>query len=206
MPMMTDYSTPDPVANPANAVALPIFAALALLVTYLPLRSFYHVKNVAACSIILVLDTVNLLTLINAVIWPSDDWESWWLGYGLCDIEVLLRFPITMALATSLCCLSKSLADALDTEHAVFNQSKAQRRRKLIGEVLFCWAVPVLQMALHYTVQAGRYMIAPVFGCTDRLDNSWPMIVIIIMWCPIFTLLNVYYASKFLSQASTDSF
>ncbi|PVH82248.1 fungal pheromone STE3G-protein-coupled receptor, partial [Cadophora sp. DSE1049] len=186
---------PDEVANPGNAIALPLFAALALLITYLPLRSFYRVKNIAACSMMAVIIIINLMALINGILWPSDDWTKWWMGYGLCDIEVILRFPITMALATSLCCLTKGLADALDTEHAVFNPSKAQRRRKVIGDVMFCWFVPVMMMALHYIVQAGRYMIIPVWGCADQLDNSWPMLVIIIMWCPMFTLLNVYYGA-----------
>ncbi|KAK6585684.1 hypothetical protein PZA11_002411 [Diplocarpon coronariae] len=196
MPTMEGYDEPAVVANAANAIALPIFAVLALLITYLPLRSFYRVKNVAACSIIFVVNVVNLMTLINTLIWPSDDWTTWWLGYGVCDVEVLLRFPITLALVTSLCCLSKGLADALDTEHAVFNQTKAQRRRKVIADVLFCWAVPVMQMVLHYVVQAGRYMIAPVFGCTDQQDNSWPMLVIFSIWGPLFILLNVYYAGR----------
>ncbi|KAI9050143.1 hypothetical protein LZ554_006284 [Drepanopeziza brunnea f. sp. 'monogermtubi'] len=191
---------PTVVANAANAIALPIFAILALIVTYLPLRSFYRVNNVAACSIIFVVNYVNLQTFVNALLWPNDDWSEWWIGYGVCDVESLFRFPITMALATSLCCLTKGLADALDTEHAVFNQTKAQRRRKLLGDVLFCWAIPVMQMALHYVIQAGRYLIAPVWGCGDQLDNSWPMLVIIIIWCPLFTLLNVYYAIIMLTR------
>lgn len=203
---VTDFVMPDVVANPANAVALPLFAALALLITYLPLRSFYRVKNIAACSMMVVIIIINLMVLINGIIWPSDDWTKWWIGYGLCDVEVVLRFPITMALATSLCCLTKGLADALDTEHAVFNPSKAQRRRKVVGDVLFCWGVPVMMMALHYVVQAGRYMIIPVWGCADQLDNSWPMLVIIIMWCPIFTVLNVYYAGKLLFPFSDLGF
>ncbi|PBP19916.1 pheromone receptor a [Diplocarpon rosae] len=195
---MEGYPEPTVVADAANAIALPIFSVLGLLITYLPLRSFYRVKNIAACSIIFVVNVVNLMTLINTLIWPSDDWTTWWLGYGVCDVEVLLRFPITLALITSLCCLSKGLADALDTEHAVFNQTKAQRRRKVIADVLFCWAVPVMQMALHYVVQAGRYMIAPVFGCADQQDNSWPMLVIFSIWGPLFILLNVYYAGLML--------
>ncbi|KAL2074949.1 hypothetical protein VTL71DRAFT_8729 [Oculimacula yallundae] len=195
---ITDFIMPTTVANPINAIALPIFAFLALLITYLPLRSFYRVKNIAACSIMFVLIVINLMALINGIIWPTDDWTTWWSGYGLCDVEVLIRYPITMALATSLCCLSKGLADALDTEHAVFNQSVKMRRRKMVFDVLFCWGVPVMQMALHYTVQAGRYMVVPVWGCTDQLDNSWPVLLVIIVWCPIFALLNVYYAALML--------
>ncbi|CZT50465.1 uncharacterized protein RSE6_11453 [Rhynchosporium secalis] len=196
--IITDFIMPPAVANPINAIALPTFALLAILITYLPLRSFYRVKNIAACSIMFVLFVINLMAFINGIVWPSDDWTKWWLGYVLCDIEVVIRYPITLALASSLCCLSKSLADALDTENACLNPSAKMRRRKMCMEVLFCWAVPVMQMVLHYTVQAGRYMVAPVWGCADQLDNSWPMIIIIIIWCPVFSTLNVYYAALML--------
>ena len=48
-------------------------------------------------------------------------------------------------------------------------------------------------------------MIIPVWGCADQLDNSWPMLVIIIMWCPIFTVLNVYYAGKLFVRSSSKA-
>lgn len=188
-----------PEANQVNTVALPFFALLGILITYLPCRSFWTHRNVPAVSIVIVTNIWNFMTILNAIIWSDDNWSSWWPGYGLCDVEALLRYPLSMALATSLCGLSKGLADCLDTDNAKVHQTAAMRRRKMIFDVMFCWAVPVLQMALHYIVQAGRYQIWPVFGCADVLDNSWPTIVIIMIWCPIYTFLNMYYAGMFIS-------
>ncbi|KAE8449135.1 hypothetical protein EG329_008519 [Mollisiaceae sp. DMI_Dod_QoI] len=183
-----------PQADAINAVALPFFALLGIFVTYLPLRSFWAHSNVPTVSIVIATNIINLITFLNAIIWSNDDWASWWPGYGLCDVEALLRYPITIALASSLCGLSKGLADCLDTDNARVHQTAAMRRRKLVLDILFCWGIPVLQMALHYVIQAGRFQIYPVFGCSDVIDNSWPTIVIIMIWCPIFTFVNMYYA------------
>jgi pheromone a factor receptor len=187
----------NPAANAANAIALPIFAVLSSLVITLPFRSFYVLRSFPACSLCISVWIINLGTFLNAVLWPTDDWTKWWAGYGLCDIESILRWPITLASVTSLTCFTKGLADALDTDSAILNPTKAQRRRKLYFEILLCWGPPVLQAALHYIVQAGRYAIVPVFGCTDEVDNSWPYIVILISWAPIFTLLTCYYSGMF---------
>lgn len=184
-----------PVADPINAVMLPTFAFLAIVVTYLPLSAFYSMNVFAPCMIVIVLDLTNFMSFINAIIWPNDNWDSWWAGYGLCDIEGTLRYPVTLAFACALCCFSKSMAEALDIDKASLYQSLAMKRRKLLSDALFCCAAPVLQLALHYVVQSGRYGIVPVFGCADQIDNSWPTIVILVLPAPIFTLLNTYYAS-----------
>lgn len=103
---------------------------------------------------------------------------------------------MTLALTTCNCCLTKGLGDALDTDDAVFNPSRAQRRRRLYGEVLFCWGPPVIMCCLLWTLMAGRYSIVPVFGCATEFDNSWPLVAFVIAWAPIFTLLTVYYAGE----------
>ncbi|CZR54625.1 uncharacterized protein PAC_04509 [Phialocephala subalpina] len=183
-----------PQANAANAVALPFFALVGILITYLPLCSFWTHGNVPAVSIVIANGIYNLWSFLNPIIWPNDDQALWWPGYGLCDIEGLLSYPVGIALAASLCALSKGLAACLDTENARVHQTVASRRRKMISDVVFCWGIPILQLALHYVVQSGRYQIYPVYGCADVLDNSWPTIIIILMWLPFFTLLNMYYA------------
>lgn len=185
-----------PPADPINAVALPMFALLGILVTYFPFRSFLSHGNVPAISIVIATNICNAMSFLNATIWHSDNQASWWFGYGLCDIEALLRYPITMALATSLCALSKRLADCLDTSNAVVHQTAATKRRRFFFDIAFCWTIPLLQLALHYVVQNARYQIFPVFGCSDSVDQSWPTIVIIMMWCPIVTALNMYFASE----------
>jgi len=189
-------STPVEVANPVNAIVLPIFALIGIIITYFPFISFWKYRNVAALSLVAIAGYLNLTTAINAFIWPNDDFSTWYPGYGICDIETELRYPVTTAFATALCCLSKNLAEALDTENAIINITRAMKRRKMWIDVAFCWGIPFMQAALHILVSMGRYSINPVFGCSDFFDNSWPTIVIILIWCPIFLALNIYYAGK----------
>jgi pheromone a factor receptor len=195
--MDNSFSSPSETANPINAVALPIFCIIAILITYLPFRSFKRLRNFPACNIIIVSDIVNIFSGLNAIIWPNDDWSTWWPGYGLCDVEAILKFPLTLGLATSLCRLTQDIASALDVDNAQFNTTAGMKRRKLVLDVVFCWGPPLFEICLHYTVQNGRYAVAPVFGCGDQLDNSWPVILIYSMWIPLIMILNLYYAGKF---------
>ncbi len=185
-----------PTSNHVNAIVMPIFAIIAIFISYLPFRSFCQVRNVAAVSIVVVVTLLNICTITNAFIWPNDNFETWWNGVGLCDIQAVLRYPITLGLATSLCCLSKGLADVLDQDNMKVTHTPASRKRKTRNDILFCWLPPFVQLALHYIVQAGRFAITPVFGCTDQLTNSWPTLVILWLWAPIIAILNAYYAGK----------
>jgi pheromone a factor receptor len=196
MPSVSDPRYSNPSVDAANAIALPIFAVLSSLFIIFPFRAFYLLRNFPSCSICVTLWIINLMTFLNAILWNTDDWTIWWAGYGLCDVESILRWPITLSASTGLCCFTYGLANALNTDGTIFNPTRAQRRRKLIGEILFVWGPPALMTCLHYVIQVGRYAIVPVFGCTDELDNSWPVIVLIIIWGPLVTLASCYLGGK----------
>ncbi len=116
-------------------------------------------------------------------------------------MEAILKYPLTLALATSLCRLTQGMANALDVDNAQFNTTATMKRRKLVLDLVLCWGPPLLQICLHYVIQDGRYAIVPVFGCGDQLDNSWPLIPIYLIWIPLLMVLNLYYAGKSLSTA-----
>ena len=182
-----------------NAVVLPIFAAMAIAITYVPLKFLIRVKKISACTMIITLAIMNFYVLINAILWPNDDISSWYNGAVLCDIQVGTRFPLGTLLATSTAYLTGDLAQALDTDNPRLHESRAMRRRRITGELVFCFAVPILQIALHYVVSASRFAVVTVYGCTDIWDSSWPTIVILSIWPLLFALLNCYYAGTLLS-------
>lgn len=191
-----DPRTSNPSVNQANAIALPIFAALSSLFIIFPFRAFWILRNFPSCSICVTLWLINLCTFINAIVWNTDDWTTWWAGYGYCDIVSALRWPLTLSASTGLCCFVRGLANALNTDGAIMNPTRAQRRRHLLGEILLVWGPPALMICLQYIIQAGRYAIVPVFGCTAEDDNSWPYIIIVVIWGPIFTCITSVYASE----------
>ena len=180
----------------ANAVALPLFAILALLINFVPFRLLYRVKNVAGCTLIITVAISNLISVVNSLLWPNDNFDTWYNGVGLCDIEVQIKVPLYTLIATSLCSITRSLARALDTDNATLHESKGMKRRRLIFDALFCFGMPFLQLVLHYIPSDARFGIYPVYGCLTFFDASWPTIVIMYMWPPIFSVLNCFYAGK----------
>ncbi|ESZ90787.1 hypothetical protein SBOR_8835 [Sclerotinia borealis F-4128] len=178
----------------ANAITLPIFSIIFIILLIVPFRLLYRVSNIAACSLVII----NIISLIfvamNAIIWPTDNLSNRWSGHIVCDIQVLVRQALYTAMASTTCCITKFLARAVDTDNACLHETAAMKRRKVIKDCLFCFTIPVLQVALHYVIQLNRYTVMTIYGCVDATDLSWPSIVIVHIWPPIFACLNVYFA------------
>ncbi|CAG8955967.1 hypothetical protein HYFRA_00008821 [Hymenoscyphus fraxineus] len=179
--------------NPVNAIVMPIFNALGIVVLYLPMRDFYRKGNFAACSMIAATVMLNLYQFLDAVIWQNDDPSTWFSGVGLCDIQGYSRYMFTTALLTTIACFIKNLADVFNTDNHVVAITSAMKRKKLIVDILFCWLLPVVQVIVHYMITLGRFAVFPVYGCYDEMDNSWPYIVVYLIWGPIFTLVAAFY-------------
>jgi hypothetical protein len=188
------FINPNDTVNRANAIIMPIFIAIAMAVVYLPARDFYAKRNFAACSMTASVTLLNLYQFLNAIIWNSDDTTDWFSGAGLCDIEVNSRYMLSTALMTSIFCFVKNLAGVFDTGGLYL--TSGMKRKRLIIDVLICWLLPFLQVALHYLVSVGRFSIFPIFGCYDELDGSWPYVVGYLMWFPIFIFLTLAYSGK----------
>ena len=185
---MDNYTELSPVA-----IAVPLLSFMTLVLNVPPF--IWHVKNrnlPATCLVFWVVIS-NLFNFINALIWPTDDVTNWWHGAVLCDIEVKLTNAATLGLTGSVACIMRSLAMALDTKRTVLMHSRAQRRRQLAFEMIFCFGLPVYMIIIHYVVQPSRYYIFAIAGCTPSFDNSWPSVVLVYIWPPIFCLVDAYY-------------
>jgi len=147
-------STPVDTTNRVNAIVLPTFAIIAILIVYFPLKSFWRNRNFPAANLVMVGVVQNLIIFTNAIIWPNGDWSTWWSGTGYCDIISYIRIPITTCVATSLYGLTRTLVNALDVDKHNFIDTPAMRRRILIKDIFICWTVPILQIGLYYLVQA----------------------------------------------------
>ena len=178
------------------AVAVPVLALIVLIIDTPAL--IWHVKNrnLAASSLVFWILVANLMIFINAIIWPTDDTASWWLGYGLCDVETKLQVGLWFGVEGALACIMRNLARILDTDNTVLRPSRAQRRRQVVIDCLFCLGGPIYAMAVHYVVQPFRYYIFAISGCTSVFHNSWPKLALIFIWLPIISFVDVYYASK----------
>jgi pheromone a factor receptor len=195
--MMDGSTRPASGSTTPNAILLPICAALMIAANYVPLLLLLKVRKLAACSLVIVLAIENAFTFINAILWPNDNTAKWYSGVGVCDVQVAIRAPLTTLLASSTAYLSWDLAQALDTNNPRLYEAQQARRRRIAIELLFCFVVPALQVALQYVVLTNRFSVATIYGCSGYWDNSWPSVVIFAIWPPIFALLNCCFACKF---------
>ena len=182
------------------------YSVLTLLTTLLSLPPFFwHIKhrNLAASSLVFWIILTNLLYFVNSLIWPSDNLQAWWRGYGLCDIEVKLQVAAAVGIPAALVCVLRNLARVLDTDRTVLQPTPAQRRRLLAIDLLLCFGAPIYVIIVHYVVQSLRYYIFAISGCVAAFDNSWASIVLIQMWSPVFSVVAVYYSSKSPLQPQT---
>jgi pheromone a factor receptor len=177
-----------------HAIALPILTLLAIILLIGPWICHWRHRNIGACSLIFYLNLANFFTFVNVIIWPTENFDSWWDGVGLCDIEAKLKWPYVTGLACASLCVTRSLANVLDVERVEVSSTRASRRRKMLVDIAICFTVPFLQLILHYIIQYNRYYITAIGGCTPSYDNSWPTIVIMYIWPLLFCLVDCYYA------------
>ena len=176
-----------------------LFSVLTLLTTLLSLPPFlWHIKhrNLAASSLVFWIILTNFLYFINSVIWPSDNLDGWWRGYGLCDIEIKLQVAATVGIPAAIVCVMRDLARVLDTNRTILQPTPAQRRRQIATDFLLCFGGPIYVIIVHYVVQDIRYYIFAISGCVAPFDDSWPSIVLVQIWSPFFSLVAVYYSGK----------
>ncbi|KAF7937097.1 uncharacterized protein EAE98_001411 [Botrytis deweyae] len=180
-----------------NAITLPIFSIIFILLLIVPFRLLYRVSNIAACSLVII----NIISLIfvamNALLWPTDSLTSRFSGNIVCDIQVLIRQALYTAMTSTTCCISLFLARAVNTDNACMHETRAMKRRRVAKDCAFCFTIPILQVALHYTIQSNRFTVMTIYGCVDATDLSWPSIVILHIWPLIFACLNCYFACMY---------
>jgi pheromone a factor receptor len=193
---MDNYTTPPSQTNPGNAIAVPIFGILSTILMAVPFKLLVRSKNMPACALILLIGFTNIMGSVNAILWPNEAKMLAYNGAGLCDIEVYFRTPLFTAEATALCCLTRDLARAVDSDNPRLFESRAMRRRRLLLDCLFVFGPSIIQLPMNFIVQSNRYGLIPVYGCLDMMDSSWPRVVFMILWPLVFSAINAYYACK----------
>ena len=183
---------------PPAAVAVPLLALLALILDLPPIVWHIRNRNIAASSLVFWVIIINFINFINAIIWPTDNIETWWNGRVFCDIQVKLIVAAGIGSVGSIICVMRGLAKVLDTENTILAPSQGQKRKELIISLVLCVGLPVYMMPIQYIVQPTRYWITTVAGCTAPVDRSWPSIVLLTMWPTIFSVVAVYYSGMFM--------
>lgn len=183
------------ISRSPSATLLPILAIIAGFVC-LPILVM-HIKshNLAASVLVFWIVLENVFNFINPLIWPTADESSWWLGYGLCDVEVKLELAASLAYIGAVVCIYRRLARVLDTSRIVLVASPAQRWRHIALEIVLCFGLPIYIMVAHYIVQPSRYYLVPVEGCLPSFSNCWPSIVLVYIWPVVLWIVAAIYCT-----------
>ncbi|USP75690.1 hypothetical protein yc1106_02964 [Curvularia clavata] len=174
-----------------------LFPALAFPAWILCIPSMsWHFRrvNFAAGSIILWLMLHNFFNSINALIWPRDNIPEWWDGHVWCDIHVRIQVGSYIGIAASAAMITRKLAKVMDTRNITVSSSRDSKTREKIWEIVWCWGAPMVLIIAYYVVQSARYFVFGIVGCLPAYDNSWPSLVVNIMWFPITTMFATYWS------------
>ncbi|KAJ7028139.1 putative fungal pheromone GPCR, STE3-type [Mycena alexandri] len=173
-----------------GALYAPAFVAAALVLV--PLPGHWRARNIPTLSIISWLFILNVSYGVNAVVWAGNTdlvLPVW------CDIVTKIKIGATFALPSSCLCLAVQL-------HAIasFLKTSNRRRRAMVLDLVLCYGLPILIMALHYIVQGHRYDIVEDFGCRPAMYISWLSLLLVDLPPAIASFLALVFCGLALSS------
>ncbi|KAL2134214.1 hypothetical protein VTI74DRAFT_719 [Chaetomium olivicolor] len=181
---------PTPYTYPAIQINLFFRVALgitSLFVTWVPARLLWRNGEFAGTVFCVMLLVINLLTVINALIWRDNNVQEWWIGHGWCDLQAYLQYALHSAFNISLFEIMRGLASKVALNRAI-KPTRSERRRERIVSAMVIFTVPVLQVALNYLTTITRYNINTLVGCTPTYMPSWITLVFYVLPIPAFAI------------------
>ncbi|KAM0281346.1 hypothetical protein ACHAQH_003614 [Verticillium albo-atrum] len=194
--ILSPFPVPDdvsPTSLTANLVCRVVFGLLTNVICLVPLRLLWRNGEFSAVVFIVDVMCLNMLTVINALIWRNDDTTQWWAGYGWCDLHAFLYVPLMCLYSTSCLAISRNLSEQVNMLRANPLTHREKRRKNLI-QALIMFPIPLIQMAWIYPLTAQRYIIITLVGCDWRVHGSWPYFVFFLLPAPLLALTSAFYS------------
>lgn len=181
----------------ANLVLRVLLALVGNIVCLVPLRLLYRNGEFAAVVFILNVMAFNIETVVMSLLWRNNDLESWWPGYGLCDVDAYFHNAGQALYATCMLAIMRNLSHQVGLLRANPLTVKERRRRNLI-QALFMFPLPILQLAMTWPITTQRYAVGTLVGCTWVPHTSWPNLVFFILPPVVVAFATAVYAGEFL--------
>ncbi|KAH6627867.1 pheromone A receptor-domain-containing protein [Chaetomium tenue] len=167
---------------------------VSLFVTWVPARLLWRNGEFAGAVICIMLLVLNLITVINALIWRDDNVQTWWAGQGWCDIMTYTYFAMHTAFNICMFEIMRGLASKISLSRAD-KPTRSERRRQRIVSALVIFTVPVIQVILTYFTTFGRYNVSTLIGCSAVYYPNWLYLVFYILPTPVFAVGAAYMAA-----------
>lgn len=179
----------------ANLVFRVLLAIIGTTLCIVPFRLLWRNGDFAAVVLITVVALMNFFTVLNSLIWNSDNWDNWWKGTGLCDIEVYLWTPLQTIYAAAIFAIIRQLAQQVKLARTS-ELSRKERSRRVLIQAAIIFPIPLIQLLFTWFDLAQRYNIGAVIGCMVVFDNSWPRFIVYDAPSPLFVFASAPFASK----------
>ncbi|KAE9378907.1 hypothetical protein N431DRAFT_525782 [Stipitochalara longipes BDJ] len=195
--------------NTTNTAIMQVFNVLAILLTLPTLWSFIKSRlskrgSFAHASIIVINDYLNLCYFVNSILWSTDDISTAFSGVGLCDVQAAFKWPMSTALALSLCVVMVRLWIGIQFRkpREFFSPAaeNAYLRKQLYIDAFCCWGYPAVQLGLLYLIRDQRYNLSPVLGCSDSIQYNWLAVLLYLWLGPATLLVTMVFAVLTLHQ------
>nr|QPG55753.1 pheromone receptor [Auricularia cornea] len=151
-----------------------VLTCISVVLVILPIPWHLSAWNSATCYMMLWTTIGSIIHIANTIIW-RDNLSNPSPTY--CDISTKIIVGLSMAIPLASLCINRRLYN-IATMQAVA-VTKAQKKRDVIIDTLIAVLVPMIFMAVHYTMQGHRYDIIENYGCWPTTYNTAPAYVLV---------------------------
>ncbi|KAL2140561.1 hypothetical protein VTI28DRAFT_3616 [Corynascus sepedonium] len=167
---------------------------VSLFITWVPARLLWRSGEFGGTAICVMLLILNLITVINALIWHDDNIEKWWAGQGWCDFLAYTFFAMHTAFNICMFEIMRGLASKVALNRAV-KPTRSERRRQRVVSAMVIFTIPTLQVMLTYFATFGRYNVSTLVGCSAVYYPNWVYLVFYVLPTPVFAVAAAYMAA-----------
>ncbi|KAM0747800.1 mating pheromone receptor a2 [Meredithblackwellia eburnea MCA 4105] len=174
-------------------LALVIFNGVCVLLNISPL--YYQLAqgnaNSSAISMSLWIMISSLSNFINLIaFYDNVDVERL---PGWCDINVKITVAGVVGRAAASMCLACFLSSVVSP--CATTITRRDRRNRYLFDYFLCFVIPLAVMGCHVLYQPSRFGLRPNAGCVTTFWASWPLLILNLIWAPLFSVAGVLYST-----------
>ncbi|KAI2463677.1 pheromone A receptor-domain-containing protein [Annulohypoxylon bovei var. microspora] len=177
----------------ANLAFRVILAVAGTALCWVPFRLLWRNGDIAAVVLIVEVALMNLFTVLNSLIWNSDNWDTWWIGTGLCDVEVYVWMPLQTIYAAAIFEIIRQVAGQVKLTRAS-ELTRTERNMRALTQAAIIFPPAVVQLIFTWFDISQRYNIGTLVGCMVAFDESWPRFLVYDAPPTLYVLASVPYA------------
>ncbi|KAI6027110.1 pheromone A receptor-domain-containing protein [Pisolithus marmoratus] len=163
-------------------------AFIGFVLCAIPLPWHLKARNTGTCLYMIWAGLACLMLFINSVVWNStviNKAPIW------CDISSKFIIGSAVALPAASLCINRHLYHIVSVDSVT--RTRAEKRRDVLVDLAIGLGIPILEMILHYIVQAQRFLIFEEIGCYPSIYNTLPAYALVSCWPVAIGIVSAGY-------------